>query len=123
MRPHLEYACTLWDPYTYKNISMPESVQKFACKVSLKRWELDCDSMPHLLGITRLSTRRQSLKLVLSYKAVNGQTCFPPGNFLFLGRHPTCPVVTLTLILLDQLLVKIMLIAHLSPMSLWIGTT
>jgi len=23
---------TLWDPYTYKNISMPESVQKFACK-------------------------------------------------------------------------------------------
>ena len=48
---------------------------------------------------------------------------FPSWNFLFLGRHPTCPVVTLTLILLDHLLIQIMLIAHLSPMSLWIGTT
>jgi len=27
----MEYACTLWDPYTYKNIFMLESVQKFAC--------------------------------------------------------------------------------------------
>jgi len=54
----------LWDPYTYKNISMLEPVQKFACKVCLKQWELDCDSMLHLLGITRLSTRQQSLKLV-----------------------------------------------------------
>jgi len=49
VRSHLEY-----------NIFMLESVQKFACRV----WELDCDSMPHLLGITRLSTRQQSLKLV-----------------------------------------------------------
>jgi len=64
VRSHLEYACTLWDPYTYKNIFMLESVQKFACRVCLKWWELDCDSMPHLLGITRLSTHRQSLKLV-----------------------------------------------------------
>ena len=72
---------TLWDPYTYKNISMPESVQKFACKVCLKQWELDYDSMLHLLGITRLSTRRQYLKLVLLYKAVNGKTYFPPGIF------------------------------------------
>ena len=62
---HLEYARTSpWDPYTYKNIFMLESVQKFACKVRLKWWELDCGSMLHLLGITRLSTCRQSLKLV-----------------------------------------------------------
>ena len=31
--PHLEYACTLWDHYAYKNIFMLESVQKFPCKV------------------------------------------------------------------------------------------
>jgi len=63
VRPHFEYACTLWDPYTYKNISMLEPVKKFACKVCLKRWDLDCDSMLHLLGVTRLSTRQQYLKL------------------------------------------------------------
>ena len=66
MRSHLEYACTLWDPYAYKNIFMQALVQKFACKVCLKQWELDCDSMLHLLGITRLSTRQQSLKLAES---------------------------------------------------------
>ena len=104
------HACTLWDPYTYKNIFMLESVQKFARKVCLKWWDLDYNSMLHLLGITRLSTRYQCLKLVLLYKAVNGLTYFPPG-ILFLGRHPTCPVVTLTLILLDHFLVQIMLIA------------
>ena len=36
IRPHLEYACTLWDPYTCKETHMIESVQKFACKVCLK---------------------------------------------------------------------------------------
>jgi len=49
VRPCLEYACTLWDPYTYKTIFMLESVQKFACKVGLKRRDLDYDSMLHLL--------------------------------------------------------------------------
>ena len=104
---------------SYKNIFMLESVQKFAYKVCLKRWGLDYDSMLHLLGITRLSTHWQFLKLVLLYRAVNGLTYFPPG--IFVPRSsPTCPVVTWTLI---YLLIQIMLTAHLSPMSLCIGTT
>ena len=51
IRPHLEYACTLWDPYTCKETHMIESVQKFACKVCLKCWDLNYDAMLHLLGI------------------------------------------------------------------------
>ena len=96
---------------------MLESVQKFVCKVCLKRWDVDYDSMLHLLGITRLSTHRQFLKLVLLYEAVNGLTYFPPR--IFAPRSsPTCPVVASTPILLDHLLIQIMLITHLSPMSL-----
>ena len=30
IRPHLEYACQVWDPYLQKDIDMLESVQKFA---------------------------------------------------------------------------------------------
>ena len=30
IRPHLEYACQVWDPYWQKDIDMLESVQKFA---------------------------------------------------------------------------------------------
>jgi len=46
--------------------------------------------MLHLLGITRLPTGRQFLKLdlVLLYKTVNGLTYFYLPEFLFLGRHP-----------------------------------
>ena len=41
IRPHLEYAAQLWDPYNKKDIELLESVQKFACKVCLKCWDMD----------------------------------------------------------------------------------
>ena len=46
IRPHLEYACQLWDPSTNKNRHLLEDVQKFACRVCLKRWDLDSVSLP-----------------------------------------------------------------------------
>ena len=36
VRPILEYACPVWDPYTFKNI---EQVQKFALKICAHRWD------------------------------------------------------------------------------------
>ena len=38
VRPHLEYACEIWDPYLAKDCQMIESVQKFASMVCLKQW-------------------------------------------------------------------------------------
>ncbi len=32
IRPHLEYACPVWDPHLKKDIDKLESVQKFALK-------------------------------------------------------------------------------------------
>ena len=58
---------------------MIESVQKFACKVSLKCWDLNYDAV---LGITHLSTRRQYLKLTCLYKVLHGYSFFPPGVFV-----------------------------------------
>ena len=46
IRPHLEYACQLWDPSMNKNRHLLEDVQKFACRVCLKRWDLDSVSLP-----------------------------------------------------------------------------
>ena len=37
VRPHLEYACQLWDPFLNKGMQSLEAVQKFACKVCLKQ--------------------------------------------------------------------------------------
>ena len=81
IRPHLEYACQLWDPYTDKGTQALESVQKFACKVCLKRWDMDYESMLQQLELTSLS-RRNFLKLTTMYNIINGTLYFPAGYFV-----------------------------------------
>ena len=82
IRPHLEYACQLWDPYTDKGTQALESVQKFACKVCLKRWDMDYESMLQQLELTSLSQRRNFLKLTTMYNIINGTLYFPTGYFV-----------------------------------------
>ena len=74
IRPNLEYACQLWDPFLNKRMQSLEAVQKFACKVCLKQWDLDYDSMLQLLNLPRLSVRREYL--------VSGHMYFPPSIFV-----------------------------------------
>lgn len=81
IRPHLEYACQLWDPSTNKNRHLLEDVQKFACRVCLKRWDLDYDSMLQLLSIPPLTIRREYLKLTTMYNIIHGHSHFPSGLF------------------------------------------
>ena len=38
VRPHLEYASSLWDSHMSKDITALESVQKFVCKIATKQW-------------------------------------------------------------------------------------
>ena len=45
IRPHLEYACTVWDPCLAKERTLLEGVQKFACKVCCKSWSMDYESI------------------------------------------------------------------------------
>ena len=81
IRPHLEYACQLWDPFTQNGINTLESVQKCACKICLKRWDLDYDSMLAQLNIPKLTTRRKYLKLTTMYNITRGNYYFPSGFF------------------------------------------
>ena len=82
IRPHLEYATHLWDPYNKKYIELLESVQKFACKVCHKCWDMDYQNLLHCLDIPPLSVRRRYLiKLITMFNIVNGQSFFPPGIF------------------------------------------
>ena len=63
--PHLEYAAQLWDPHVKRDVQMLESVQKFACKVCLKCWDMDYDNMLHCLDLPPLRVRRQHLKVAV----------------------------------------------------------
>ena len=52
IRPHLEYACQVWDPYLKRDIDLLESVQKFALRVCSKQWNASylalCNTLPLL---------------------------------------------------------------------------
>jgi len=41
IRPHLEYASVVWDPYLVKDIQLLKGVQKFATKVISKNWDME----------------------------------------------------------------------------------
>lgn len=82
IRPHLEYACELWDPSTKKDIDNLEKVQKFACRVCLKRWDLSYEDMLRLLDLPLLSTRRRYLKLCSMWKIVHNVLFYPENVFV-----------------------------------------
>ena len=70
IRPHLEYANQVWDPYLVKDCKLLENVQKFACKVCLKSWTVAYDEMLHTLKIPKLEHRKKALNLCLMHKLV-----------------------------------------------------
>ena len=60
---------------------MLESVQKFACKVCLKCWDMDYGNMLHCLDLPPLCVRRQHLKLITMFNIINGNAVFPASIF------------------------------------------
>ena len=74
IRPHLEYANQIWDPHLVKDRKLLEDVQKFACKVCLKKWDTTYDEMLGTLNMPMLEQRRKALKLCLMYKLVEYET-------------------------------------------------
>ena len=45
IRPHMEYACTVWDPRLAKDIKPIENMQKFALRVCNKTWDTSCEAL------------------------------------------------------------------------------
>ena len=69
----------VWSPYLAKDIQKLESVQKFALKVCLKKWNCSYDEFLRESGISELSDRRKLLSLMYLYKAANGLMTVPDG--------------------------------------------
>ena len=77
VRPHLEYASQVWDPFLIKDIQMLESVQKFALKMCCKSWDSSYDENLQQSLLPELSARRKYLNLSYFYNLVNGRFEFP----------------------------------------------
>ena len=59
VRPILEYASPVWDPYTQKNIHQLESVQKLALKICSHCWDIDYHILLDMFTLPTLASRRE----------------------------------------------------------------
>ena len=87
VRPHLEYASSLWDPHTQKDITALERVQKFACKIATKHWNCEYQQLLETCAIPSLAERRTKLKLYQLYNILYGHSHFPQNIFVHLSHH------------------------------------
>ena len=63
IRPNLEYASIVWDPYLTKDRKALEDVQKFAGRVCTKNWHSDYHTLLGVLHIPTLEARRKAMRL------------------------------------------------------------
>jgi hypothetical protein len=92
IRPHLEYASTVWDPYTAKNINRLEAVQRRAARWVLAKHRRGPDTTPvsamlEQLKWPLLSTRRQNNRLIMLFKIINGLVNINLPTYLQLNIH------------------------------------
>ena len=63
VRPHLEYASQVWDPYLQVDIYRLEAVQKFALKLISQQRDLGYEELLSVTNVPKLGERRLHLKL------------------------------------------------------------
>ena len=74
IRPLLEYAASVWDPYSQKNIAKIEAVQRRAARF-IFNWFRNTSSVNNMLeamGWPTLEQRRQTCRLLMLYKIQSG---------------------------------------------------
>ncbi len=73
VRPKLEYASTVWDPYTQKSIRDVEMVQRRAARWVTGRYHntSSVTEMLNTLGWASLETRRRQARLIMMYKIIH----------------------------------------------------
>ena len=81
VRPHLDYAAQVWDPYLKKDVQLLESTQKFALKLVSHNWSTSYQELLSLCDLPTLSNRRLHLKLTQVYKIIYRLCYFPDHTF------------------------------------------
>jgi len=72
VRPHLEFASTVWNPYLKGDIEALEKVQRKASKIPSSMRGLDHEERLKMWGLTTLEERRTRGDLIQMYKVRNG---------------------------------------------------
>ena len=91
MRPHLEYASTVWDPHTQKNIYKLDIIQRRAARYTCNRWHniSSVTEMVGHLGWEPLATRRRNMRLCMMYKIAHTAVGDPWAEWLTTSKRVT----------------------------------
>ena len=90
VRPILEYASLVWDPYTWKSIDKLEAIQRQAARFMLNRYHntSSVHRMLDLLGWPSLEQRRKTSRLGMMHKIYSGLVQCP---IIKTKLVPPCP--------------------------------
>ena len=91
VRPSLEYACTIWDPYIQQDIDNLERAQRRAARYVCNKYRNTSsvtDMLQHLEW-EPLSTRRKNSRLTMLYKIANNHVVIPHTNRLIPQNRQT----------------------------------
>ena len=72
VRPHLEYASTVWNPYQAGDVDVLERVQRRATKIPTSLSNLEYEDRLREWNLTSLAERRKRGDLIQMYKVKNG---------------------------------------------------
>ena len=91
VRPHLEYASTVWDPHTQKNIHKLDMVQRRAARYTCNRYHniSSVTEMVGHLGWEPLATRRRNMRLCMMYKIAHTVVGDPWTEWLTISKRVT----------------------------------
>ena len=89
VRPHLDYACQVWDPHLAKDKAKLEKVQKLACRMAARRWDAGYQDLLEIFELSSLEERRLDLKLGLLFKILH-EFCYFPETESFTTLRNYC---------------------------------
>ena len=67
VRPHLDYAASIWSPHMKKDITQLENVQKFALRMATRSWDSSYQDLLEVVYLTTLEHRRLEARPFVSY--------------------------------------------------------
>ena len=85
VRPILDYASSVWDPYHAVHRVRLERVQSFAAKIVCKCWQGSATELREGLGWPTLQSRREYQKLCVCRRILCGESLIPASCFI---PHP-----------------------------------
>ena len=81
IRPHLDYACVVWNPYQSGDIRILEQVQRRATRVCSSLMHLSYHDRLEVLNLPSLMYRRRRMDMIMLYKILNGLDGLPFDDF------------------------------------------